>query len=72
MDIKRTCNLSTHTFRYSLLTQLLAASAYTNNPRKFGGGGWKRYKGLRGPTFLVVWCTQNAPRRQQFEVAPAM
>ena len=22
--------------------------------------------------FMVVWCTQNAPRRQQFYVAPAM
>ena len=21
---------------------------------------------------MVVWCTQNAPRRQQFHVAPAM
>ena len=22
--------------------------------------------------YTVVWCTQNAPRRQQFDVAPAM
>ena len=22
--------------------------------------------------YMVVWCTQNAPRRQQFHVAPAM
>ena len=31
------------------------------------------YVALHAVTWcMVVWCTQNAPRRQQFHVAPAM
>ena len=31
------------------------------------------YKGMYEVSWcMVVWCRQNAPRRQQFHVAPAM